>query len=183
MTVDQGLVRPAANPVLLAVSREIAGVGDAWRIPAVRRGTLAGVLILVGSLTPAFLPDVNPFTGVPVVGWLQTVPGRILATALLMGGVLLMLDSWLRLRPRAGRAKPTRHVVWLWSLPLLVAPPLFSRDAYSYAGQGRLVHVGIDPYRYGPAAIAEQYSQNVDPMWLYTPAPYGPLQLQIQHLI
>ena len=183
MTVDQGVARPAANPVVLGVAREMAGVTDAWRIPAVRRGTLAGLLILFGSLTPAFLPDVNPFTSVPVLGWLQTVPGRILATAVLMGGVLLMLDSWLRLRPRAGRPGPTRHVLWLWSLPLLLAPPLFSRDAYSYAGQGRLVHVGIDPYRYGPAAIAEQYSQNVDPMWLYTPAPYGPLQLQIQHLI
>jgi alpha-1,6-mannosyltransferase len=183
MTVDQGVARPAANPVTLAVARELTGVADAWRIPAVRRGTLAALLILVGSLTPAFLPDVNPFTTVPVLGWLQTVPGRIIATALLMGGVLLMLDSWLRLRPRAGRPNPTRHVLWLWSLPLLLAPPLFSRDAYSYAGQGRLVHVGIDPYRYGPAAIAEQYSQNVDPMWLYTPAPYGPLQLQIQHLI
>jgi hypothetical protein len=183
MTVDQGVARPAANPVVLGVARELAGVAEAWRLPAVRRGTLAGLLILFGSLTPAFLPDVNPFTSVPVLGWLQTVPGRILATAVLMGGVLLMLDSWLRLRPRAGRPGPTRHVLWLWSLPLLLAPPLFSRDAYSYAGQGRLVHVGIDPYRYGPAAIAEQYSQNVDPMWLYTPAPYGPLQLQIQHLI
>src|SRR6478609_6794711 len=135
MTVDQGLTRPAASPVALAVAREIAGVADAWRIPA-------------------FLPDVNPFTDVPVLGWLQTVPGRILATAVLMAGVLLMLDSWLRLRPRAGRANPTRHILWLWTLPLLLAPPLFSRDAYSYAGQGRLVHVGIDPYRYGPAAIA-----------------------------
>src|SRR3954466_360416 len=117
MTVDQGLVRPAANPVLLPLSREIAGVGDAWRIPAVRRGTLAGVLILVGSLTPAFLPDVNPFAGVPVVGWLQTVPGRILATALLMGGVLLMLASGLRQGPRGGGPNPPRHVLWLWSLP------------------------------------------------------------------
>jgi alpha-1,6-mannosyltransferase len=183
MTVDQGVVRPAASPVVVGVAREVGGVADAWRIPAVRRGTLAGLLILVGSLTPAFLPDVNPFIDVPVLGWLQSVPGRILATAVLMGGVLLMLDSWLRLRPRAGRPKPTRHILWLWSLPLLLAPPLFSRDAYSYAGQGRIVHIGLDPYRYGPAAIAEQYSQNVDPMWLYTPAPYGPLQLQIQHLI
>jgi alpha-1,6-mannosyltransferase len=169
--------------VMLAIARELAGVADAWRTPAVRRGTLAGLLILVGSLTPAFLPDVNPFNSVPVLGWLQTVPGRILATAVLMGGVLLLLDSWLRLRPRAGRPTPTRHVLWLWALPLLLAPPLFSRDAYSYAGQGRIVHIGLDPYRYGPAAIAEQYSQNVDPMWLYTPAPYGPLQLQTQHLI
>ena len=45
------------------------------------------------------------------------------------------------------------------------------------------VHIDLDPYRYGPAGVAEQYSQNVDPMWLYTPAPYGPLMLQIQHLI
>ncbi|HEY6741108.1 MAG TPA: polyprenol phosphomannose-dependent alpha 1,6 mannosyltransferase MptB [Lapillicoccus sp.] len=183
MTMDQAVGRPVANPMVLGIAREIAGVADAWRIPAVRRGTFAGLLILVGSLTPAFLPDVNPFVDVPLLGWLQTVPGRILATAVLMAGVLLMLDSWLRLRPRVGRPQPTRHILWLWSLPLLLAPPLFSRDAYSYAGQGRIVHIGLDPYRYGPAAIAEQYSQNVDPMWLYTPAPYGPLQLQIQHLI
>ena len=81
MTVDQGLTRPAASPVALAVAREIAGVADAWRIPAVRRGTFAGLLILVGSLTPAFLPDVNPFTDVPVLGWLQTVPGVAVGVA------------------------------------------------------------------------------------------------------
>ena len=84
MTVDQGVARPTASPVVLAVARELSGVADAWRIPAVRRGTLAGLLILVGSLTPAFLPDVNPFTDVPVLGWLQSVPGRIIATAVLM---------------------------------------------------------------------------------------------------
>ena len=130
MTMDQGVGRPVANPLVLGIAREIAGVADAWRIPAVQRGTFAGLLILVGSLTPAFLPDINPFVDVPL-GWLQTVPGRILATAVLMAGVLLMLDSWLRLRPRAGRPQPTRHILWLWSLPLLLAPPLFSRDAYS----------------------------------------------------
>ena len=119
----------------------------------------------------------------PVLGWLQTVPGRVLATAVLMGGVLLMLDSWLRLRPRAGRPGPTRHVLWLWSLPLLLAPPLFSRDAYSYAGQGRIVHIGLDPYRYGPAAIAEQYSQNVDPSGCTRRRRTGRCRLQIQHFI
>jgi len=183
MSVDQGVLRPTASPVLLALQREARGVGDAWRIPAVRRGTLGTALIMGGSLTPAFLPDVNPFAGVPVLGALQTQPGRVLATAVLMVGVLLLLDAWLRVRPRAGRPNPSRHMLWLWSAPILLAPPLFSRDAYSYAGQGRLVHIELDPYRYGPAGVAEQYSQNVDPMWLYTPAPYGPFMLQIQHLI
>ena len=183
MSVDQGVLRPAASPVLLALLRELRGIADAWRIPAVRRGTLGTALIMGGSLTPAFLPDVNPFAGVPVVGALQTQPGRVLATAVLMVGVLLLLDAWLRVRPRPGRPSPSRAMLWLWSAPILLAPPLFSRDAYSYAGQGRLVHIELDPYRYGPAGVAEQYSQNVDPMWLFTPAPYGPLMLQIQHLI
>ena len=183
MSVDQGVMRPAASPVTLALLREVRSVGEAWRIPAVRRGTLGTALIMGGSLTPAFLPDVNPFAGVPVIGALQTQPGRVLATAVLMVGVLLLLDAWLRVRPRAGRPSPSRAMLWLWSAPILLAPPLFSRDAYSYAGQGRLVHIELDPYRYGPAGVAEQYSQNVDPMWLYTPAPYGPLMLQIQHLI
>ena len=183
MSVGQGVVRPVANPALIRVVRELNGIGDAWRVPAVRRGTLGSALILGGSLTPAFLPEVNPFTDVPLLRWMQVQPGRFLVTAVLIGGVLLLLDAWLRVRPRAGRPAPTRHILWLWSLPLLLAPPLFSRDAYSYAGQGRMVHVGIDPYRYGPSAIVENYSQNVDPMWLYTPAPYGPVMLQIQHVI
>ncbi len=183
MSVDQGVMGPAAGPVLLALSRELRSVGDAWRIPAVRRGALGTALIMGGSLTPAFLPDVNPFSEVPVLGALQSQPGRVLATAVLMVGVLLLLDAWLRVRPRAGRPSPSRAMLWLWSAPILFAPPLFSRDAYSYAGQGRLVHIELDPYRYGPAGVAEQYSQNVDPMWLYTPAPYGPMMLQIQHLI
>ncbi|MDQ2782672.1 polyprenol phosphomannose-dependent alpha 1,6 mannosyltransferase MptB [Lapillicoccus sp.] len=182
MTVDQRVMRETAIPPLfLAMMRELAGVSKAWRIPAVRRGTLGAALIFAGSFTPAFLPDVNPFMNVPVLGALQTPAGMVVATATLVIGVLLLLEAWLRLRPRAGRPKVSRHILWLWSLPLLLAPPLFSRDAYSYAGQGRLVTIGLDPYRYGPAGVAEQYSQNVDPMWLYTPAPYGPLVLQIQH--
>lgn len=162
---------------------EARGVAAAWRVPEVRRGTLGSALIAGGSLTPAFLPPLNPFSNLPLVGALQTLPGRFLATAVLMAGVLLLLDAWLRLRPGAGRPRPVREMLWLWSAPLLLAPPLFSRDSYSYAAQGRLVHIALDPYRYGPVGVLEVYAQNVDPMWLYTPAPYGPLALQIQHAI
>ena len=175
--------RPARDRAVGLVTREARQTARAWRVPAVRRGTLGTALIAAGSLTPAFLPPINPFVNVPLLGRLQTQPGQLIATAVLMVGVLLLLDGWLRLRPRPGRPRPVRQVLWLWSLPLLLAPPLFSRDAYSYAAQGRIVHVGLDPYRDGPSGVIESYAQNVDPIWLYTPAPYGPLQLQIQHLI
>jgi hypothetical protein len=65
----------------------------------------------------------------------------------------------------------------------LLAPPLFSSDAYSYAAQGRIVHLGFDPYAVGPGALGGQFAVQVDPLWYWTPAPYGPLSLQIQHLV
>jgi hypothetical protein len=95
----------------------------------------------------------------------------------------LLVDAWLRLRPAmSGRAVP--RLTWLvWSLPVLAAPPLFSRDAYSYAAQGNLVAKGIDPYVYGPIEYPGAFANQVDPMWLDTPAPYGPLALQVQRLV
>ncbi|MFD0593621.1 hypothetical protein ACFQZ4_14815 [Catellatospora coxensis] len=38
-----------------------------------------------------------------------------------------------------------------WAAPLLVAPPLGSRDAYAYACQGWLWRAGLDPYAMGVA--------------------------------
>jgi hypothetical protein len=66
-----------------------------------------------------------------------------------------------------------------WALPLLVAPPLFSADIYAYAGQGHLVVNDIDPYRYGPGDFepTSKWSFNVDGVWRFSPAPYGPLWL------
>ena len=70
-----------------------------------------------------------------------------------------------------------------WSLPLLLAPPLFSRDGWSYAAQGTLAHRGISPYEYGPWSLVGPRSvpgpivEGVDARWMATPAPYGPVPL------
>ncbi|GAB3936578.1 hypothetical protein GCM10027614_13310 [Micromonospora vulcania] len=40
-----------------------------------------------------------------------------------------------------------------WAAPLLVGPPLFSRDAYSYLAQGAMVLADIDVYRHGVAQL------------------------------
>ena len=71
-----------------------------------------------------------------------------------------------------------------WALPLLVAPPLFSADIYAYAGQGHLVVNHLDPYLYGPGDFepTSKWSFNVDGVWRFSPAPYGPLWLWLTGL-
>jgi hypothetical protein len=72
----------------------------------------------------------------------------------------------------------------VWVLPLLVAPPLFSRDVYSYAAQGEMVTHGITPYQYGPSTLgAGPFVTNVDPLWGNAPAPYGPVFLRVDGLL
>ena len=158
-------------------------VVGAWAVPAVRAGTLGSCLILVGSLTPAFLPADTALHRLWLLRSLQDGAGRVLATAVLLVGVLLLLSAWLRLYPRDDGIDVSRTTLVLWSLPLLLAPPLFSDDAYSYAAQGRIVQLGMDPYAVGPAQLGGSFASQVDPAWLNTPAPYGPLALQIQHVV
>ena len=154
----------------------------AWADPMVRRGTLGMALVGVGSLTPTFLPPKAPVIEQLHLQWFGEGVGRFAATALLIAGLALLVDAWLRMRPRDGRRVPS--LTWVfWSLPVLLAPPLFSRDAYSYAAQGLIVQRGLDPYAYGPYWVPGQYADQVDPMWMLTPAPYGPLALQVQHVV
>lgn len=172
------------------IRREIDDIRYAWGDRAARWGTFGSVLILAGSFGPQTLPPDNLWREVPVLGWFQAAgpggsrgPGFIVGPAIMFIGVMLLLDSWLRLRPAPGKRALSRGTVWLWSLPLMVAPPLLSFDAYSYAAQGEMVHRGFNPYEVGPAVLGDLFQSQVDYYWLFTPAPYGPLSLQIQHLL
>lgn len=160
----------------------------AWSLRFVRHGFWGMILVALGAFTPAFLPPDSPVVTALGWSWLEGGPSRVLATGLLVGGMALVLRAWLRLRPRlvarSGRTPTAPAATWfLWSLPLLCTPPLLSRDAYSYAAQGLIVDRGMNPYTTGPISVPGSFADQVDPMWLYTPAPYGPLALQMQHLV
>ncbi len=178
-----------ADPRVAAFGdRLAAALRRSWADPMVRRGTLGMSLVAGGSISPAFLPaDTFELPASPLIErfgleWLGTGAGRVLTTILLAVGMALLVDAWLRMRPVHGRKAPS--MAWLlWSLPIMLAPPLFSRDAYSYAAQGQIVHRGMDPYAVGPYWVAGPFADQVDPMWVQTPAPYGPLALQVQHAI
>jgi alpha-1,6-mannosyltransferase len=100
--------------------------------------------------------------------------------ALVFGGLILLTRVWLGflryLRDNPGF--PVKRVVFvglIWAVPLLLAPPLFSRDVYTYAAQGEMVSHHIDPYSYGPDVLgATPFNEMADVVWSGTESPYGP---------
>ena len=100
--------------------------------------------------------------------------------ALVFGGLILVTRVWLgflrSLRDNPGfPVKRVVLVVVIWAVPLLVAPPLFSRDVYTYAAQGEMVSHHINPYLYGPNVLgATPFNAMNDSVWSGTESPYGP---------
>jgi hypothetical protein len=61
----------------------------------------------------------------------------------------------------------------------LVTGPIGSLDVQSYAAVGKLAALGLDPYAATPGWLSDQFVAAVDPMWRWTPTPYGPLQVAL----
>src|SRR5947207_1838330 len=80
---------------------------------------------------------------------------RRTALVLWFAGTVLVAGAWLLL----GRRLDGVRLRWLlvtaalWALPLLLFPPLESRDVYAYACQGSLVAHGINPYTHGVSSL------------------------------
>ena len=104
------------------------------------------------------------------------------------GGIILLARAWLDLlrMSRSHPGMPVRRVagvIGAWAVPLALAPPLFSRDLYSYAGQGEMVAHGISPYLYGTGVLGvTPFSTLPGPFWANTPSPYGPAFLWLDGL-
>lgn len=159
-------------------------VGELRLLDRYRTLGLAGATALaVGGVAAGALPRADPFTDVPLVGWLRG--SEPLALAVGYAGLALLVVAWLFLGRRVGTTDgPSRRsllvTLGVWSAPLCLAPPMFSRDVYSYGAQGWMVHVGASPYFWGPGAIPENpFLVDVPDLWSHTPAPYGPLFLQL----
>ena len=157
---------------------------------ALRRTRLFGatgtVLMAIGALGVGARPVVqDPTFGVRLLN----LPSRIQTVSLTMTttGAVMMALAWLMLgRFALGDRRMTRsqldRTLLLWVLPLLIAPPMYSRDVYSYLAQSEIALQGLNPYRVGPApglGLDHVFTLSVPNMWRDTPAPYGPLFLWI----
>src|SRR6201990_2791458 len=120
---------------------------------AVRRTRLFGatgtVLMGIGALGAGARPVVqDPTFGVRLLN----LPSRIQTVSLTMTttGAVMMALAWLMLgRFALGQRRMTRspldRLLLLWALPLLIAPPMYSRDVYSSLAQSEISLQGLDP--------------------------------------
>ncbi|MEU9453368.1 polyprenol phosphomannose-dependent alpha 1,6 mannosyltransferase MptB [Streptomyces sp. NPDC048277] len=103
-------------------------------------------------------------------------------------GVVLLIAAWLLLGRLVRSAEPPTPrqlllVLAVWAAPLLLAPPLFSRDVYSYLAQGAMVDAHMDVYTSGPAQLGGPLADEVAPVWQNTAAPYGPAFMAVASLL
>ncbi len=156
-------------------------------------GALGTTAIVVGALLggPSFVSHLPGawFLGMPggPLGWLgtkDTLP-PIAALAFVFGGLILLTRVWLGflryLKNNEGfPVKRVVLVVVIWAVPLLLAPPLFSRDVYTYAAQGEMVSHNINPYVYGPNVLGSTpFNSFNDSFWANNASPYGPAFLAV----
>src|SRR6516165_2093975 len=149
-------------------------------------GATGTVLMAIGALGAGARPVVqDPTFGVRLLN----LPSRIQTVSLTMTttGAVMMALAWLMLgRFALGDRRMSRsqldRTLLLWILPLLIAPPMYSKDVYSYLAQSQISRLGLDPYRVGPGpglGLDHVFTLSVPSLWRDTPAPYGPLFLWI----
>lgn len=181
--------------------RTVGAPLNAAELLALRRTRLFGatgtMLMAIGALGAGARPVVqDPTFGVRLLN----LPSRLQTVALTMTttGAVMMALAWLMLgrfalssspdpsSPRTPARRMSRgqldRTLLLWMLPLLVAPPMYSKDVYSYLAQSQISRLGLDPYRVGPApalGLDHVFTLSVPSLWRETPAPYGPLFLWI----
>lgn len=159
----------------------LADVRAAWAYRPVRRGLFGSALLAIGSLSPAYLPQATPiWEPMRALGldnwWVQA-----LSTLLVIAGVALLVEAWFRLRPSLYHEVKHWPITLLWSLPLLLAPPIFSHDAYAYAAEGWLLRNGLNPYQNAISVLPGPFADQAAWLWRYTTAMYPPLSLEMFH--
>lgn len=150
----------------------------------------ASVAVLGGALAGAASPGeawrLWSVPAIPVTPSIDLVP----ALAAYYGGLIVLVRAWLLLRRHhltgggvsvAGVAL----IVITWALPLMVGPPLGSRDVYAYAAQGRMAEQGLDVYAAGPSELGpdDPVLATVDPLYHDSPSPYGPVFVSLSSLV
>ncbi len=158
------------------------GVLDRYRV----LGLAGSSALAFGGCAAGALPAHDPFAQVPIIHQLRETPAVALVVA--YTGLALLVVAWLFLGRLVGstggpRLRSLLVTLGLWALPLCLAPPMFSKDVYSYAAQGWLVQQGSSPYLWGPAAVPGPFLGDVSGMWWHTPAPYGPVFLVLARVV
>lgn len=164
-------------------------LSESRQLVTVRRfGTVGALLMGLGSLGAGTAPVLgNPVVGRPLLGLFTRMPTASLAVAYTGIAMVVLAWLWLGALVAPGRARliprtQLNRTMMMWAIPLLVAPPMFSRDVYSYLAQSAMANRGLDPYVLGPAdalGVDHPLVRGIPTIWRNTAAPYGPLFLTL----
>ncbi|MEV6848723.1 polyprenol phosphomannose-dependent alpha 1,6 mannosyltransferase MptB [Actinoplanes sp. NPDC051411] len=144
-------------------------------------GFAGSSLVAVGGLGAGALP-----VGIPYLAGGHHA--RLGLVCVYTGLALLLLAWWWYGRiTRGDNADESCRTAWrtlaLWVAPMVLAPPLFSRDVYSYLAQGLMIDSGMDVYRHGPSVLGGMAAAQVPAIWQHTPSPYGPVFLIVAEVV
>ncbi|GGU27727.1 hypothetical protein GCM10010178_19960 [Lentzea flava] len=144
-------------------------------------GVFGAVMLAVGGLGAGAIVRRDPLLSGTMLNAIRYGHGHDLAFMVLFAGLGLMVLSWVRLGRLVLTGEAGGRVVSVaaaaWTAPLIIAPPLYSRDVYSYLAQGAVALRGFDPYAEGASVLDLPLRGNVAGLWQDTPSPYGPLFL------
>ncbi|WP_314611848.1 polyprenol phosphomannose-dependent alpha 1,6 mannosyltransferase MptB [Streptomyces stackebrandtii] len=149
-------------------------------------GAAGSLAVAVGGWAAGTLPVRGGWGLWEPRGSALTLAGALLAYL----GLTLLVAAWWRygvLLARGVRDGVLRTLA-LWTAPLLLAPPLYSADVYSYIAQGAMVLEGHDVYGGGPSVLGPgdlgaDAAASVGGHWTDTPAPYGPVFLLLAEVV
>lgn len=145
-------------------------------------GAAGSLVTVVGGLLAGVRPLGQVAIDLPIVLALRA--STALSVSVVYVGLSMLLLAWWRvgvLVRAAGRLSLrslATTAAW-WGLPFALTTPVFSGDVHSYLAQGAMTSAGLDAYRMGPAALGGPLAVNVPDIWQHTPAPYGPVFLNL----
>jgi alpha-1,6-mannosyltransferase len=105
----------------------------------------------------------------------------------LAAAFIAMFISYALATRAAERLRPRTVLIAILALHaiVLLAPPLFSSDVFSYTAYSRMGAVyNANPYLHGPSAIPLQGLHSlIGAQWMTTPSAYGPLFTALSYLL
>ncbi|MFF8288122.1 polyprenol phosphomannose-dependent alpha 1,6 mannosyltransferase MptB [Streptomyces sp. NPDC016309] len=149
-----------------------------------RLGAAGSAAVAAGGWAAGTLPTRDPW-GI----WVPHGPGvTVAASVLAYLGLTLLVAAWWGYGRAGASVRHTLVTLGWWTAPMLLAPPLYSADVYSYVAQGAMVLEGHDVYGAGPSVLdphgpGGDAAASVGRHWTDTPAPYGPVFLVLAQAV
>ena len=153
-------------------------------------GTIGSIMVTLGSYAVGWLADSSSFWRYDIIRAIRFEAAWVITGIIMLAlGAMLMCREWLRIYQKMGDWNEPNTMRWMiavitsWSLPQVFAFTIYSRDMFSYYGQGMVMAHGLNPYKHGVSEISNFMQNGADPMWAESPPPYGPVSLKLEEWI